>query len=140
MDDDHVALVIFFSNLFSSPFVLQARHHLSAAVYILDEFEKVMIKPEMTENEKSAITEEFKHRSADVNRCWAKYGLNLLADSRERLLMDDAAIQSKCTSFAYILLGGKGVGAILFDGCFLSKRTPLTKFCSSRSPSPLQIF
>jgi hypothetical protein len=30
--------------------------------------------------------ETFRHRSADVARCWAKYGLNLLAFSQARLL------------------------------------------------------
>lgn len=68
-------------------FVLpQARHHLAAATQILDEYEKVMIKPEMTDDEKEAAEETFNHRSADVARCWAKYALNLLSDSRERLL------------------------------------------------------
>lgn len=76
-------------------FSFQARHHLAAATHILNVFQKVMIEPEMSEDEKKAIAEVFKHRSADVSRCWAKYGLNLLSDSRERLLMDDGDIQSK---------------------------------------------
>lgn len=32
--------------------------------------------------------ERFRHRSADVARCWAKYGLMLLSYSRERLMSD----------------------------------------------------
>lgn len=68
---------------------------MAAATHIMEEFEKVMVKPEMTDDEKNSIEEVFRHRSADVSRCWAKYGLNLLSDSRDRLLMEDADIQSK---------------------------------------------
>jgi hypothetical protein len=32
--------------------------------------------------------ERFRHRSADVARCWAKYGLMLLTNSRERLMSE----------------------------------------------------
>jgi hypothetical protein len=32
--------------------------------------------------------ERFKHRSADVARCWAKYGLLLLSNSKERLMSE----------------------------------------------------
>lgn len=43
----------------------------------------------MTEDEKKAIEETFNHRSADVDRCWIKYALNLMSDSRERLMADE---------------------------------------------------
>jgi hypothetical protein len=33
--------------------------------------------------------ERFRHRSADVARCWAKYGLMLLSNSRERLMSEE---------------------------------------------------
>lgn len=42
----------------------------------------------MTDDEKKAAEESFNHRLADVNRCWAKYALNLLSDSRDRLVDD----------------------------------------------------
>lgn len=71
------------------PFGFQARHHLAAATHIIEEFESKMYKPEMTEDERKSIEDVFKHRSADVVRCWVKYGLNLLSDSRERLLQED---------------------------------------------------
>lgn len=92
-----LATIVYFNDLriFSSTRYLQASHHLAAASHIIDEYEKEMIKPAMSEDEKTAAMEVFKHRSADVSRCWAKYGLNLLSDSRERLLMDDDQIQSK---------------------------------------------
>lgn len=47
-----------------------------------------MIKPGMTDDEKKDTEETFNHRLADVNRCWVKYGLNLMSDSRDRLLND----------------------------------------------------
>lgn len=47
-----------------------------------------MIKLSMTDEEKRAVEENFNHRLADVNRCWAKYALNLVSDSRDRLLSD----------------------------------------------------
>lgn len=72
----------------------QARHHLAAATQKLDEYEKVMIKPEMSDDEKKAAEETFNHRSADVDRCWVKYALNLMSDSRDRLL-EEQEVSSK---------------------------------------------
>lgn len=46
----------------------------------------------MTDDEKKAIEETFNHRSADVDRCWIKYALHLLSDSRDRLLTEDPDI------------------------------------------------
>lgn len=74
---------------------MQARHHLAAATHILEEYEKVMVKPEMTDDEKKAVEEVFKHRSADVSRCWSKYGLNLMSESKNRLVVDDTGVESK---------------------------------------------
>lgn len=45
----------------------------------------------MTDDEKKAAEESFNHRLADVNRCWVKYALNLMSDSRDRLLRDSDA-------------------------------------------------
>lgn len=71
--------------------VSQARHHLAAATYILKRYEAVLKdKYESPDKEKSetaaADWEHFNHRSADVARCWAKYGILLLTVSKERLL------------------------------------------------------
>lgn len=63
----------------------QARHHLAASQFILDQFEKELDSQDMTEMQQSQI-ETFKHRLADVKRCWAKYGLLLLSKSKDRLL------------------------------------------------------
>lgn len=66
----------------------QARHHLAAATQILLDYHNTMIKPGMTDDEKKSTEETFNHRLADVNRCWVKYALNLMSDSRDRLLSD----------------------------------------------------
>ncbi|KAK9297234.1 hypothetical protein QLX08_008969 [Tetragonisca angustula] len=67
----------------------QAKHHLAAASYILQKY-KDMLKEKTEKNgESEALTaewENFNHRSADVARCWAKYGILLLMLSKERLL------------------------------------------------------
>ncbi|KAF4514195.1 UNVERIFIED_CONTAM: hypothetical protein B566_EDAN019394 [Ephemera danica] len=76
----------------------EARHHLAAASTILDQLEVTLREhPEGTEQERDAKKETFRHRSADVARCWAKYGLNLLSVSQARLMRlaaDDNVQQS----------------------------------------------
>lgn len=67
----------------------QSRYLLAAASYMLDQYETNMYKPDMTEEQKAAVLEIFKHRSADVARCWAKYGIYILSTSKDRLLSDD---------------------------------------------------
>ncbi|XP_018571716.1 KIF1-binding protein homolog [Anoplophora glabripennis] len=75
----------------------QARHHLAASSYILGEYEKEL-NTIMERNEAfDAKMETFKHRSADVARCWAKYGLLLLAKSKERLLNHTEDIDINCS-------------------------------------------
>lgn len=61
---------------------------MAAATQILLEYEKGMLKPGMSDDDKKSSEDNFQHRLADVNRCWIKYGLNLMADSRDRLLQD----------------------------------------------------
>lgn len=67
----------------------EARHHLAAATHIMAEHEANMLTPELTEQQRADVTETFKHRYADVARCWSKYGLALLSASKERLYNDD---------------------------------------------------
>ncbi|XP_063240345.1 KIF-binding protein [Bacillus rossius redtenbacheri] len=64
----------------------QARHHLAAASFILDQYKDMESTEGSTADSLEAKRERFAHRSADVARCWAKYGLLLLAGSRDRLL------------------------------------------------------
>lgn len=67
----------------------QARHHLSAASYILKIYEDTLGEPPKEEDKDEVAAskwERFRHRSADVARCWAKYGILLMSTSRERLI------------------------------------------------------
>ncbi|XP_012285625.1 KIF1-binding protein homolog [Orussus abietinus] len=65
----------------------QGRHHLAAASYMLSEYKKKLANSAgKSEEESKAQEENFKHRSADVARCWAKYGILLLSMSRDNLM------------------------------------------------------
>ncbi|KAF5296963.1 hypothetical protein FQR65_LT10115 [Abscondita terminalis] len=75
----------------------QARHHLAASSYILEIYENQLNQITEHDDEYEAKMENFKHRSADVARCWAKYGLLLLSSSRERLMHHAEDIDSTCT-------------------------------------------
>ncbi|KDR21661.1 KIF1-binding protein-like protein [Zootermopsis nevadensis] len=66
----------------------QARHHLAAASFILDQYESDLSLQEGDDEALEAKRERFKHRSADVARCWAKYGILLLSNSKERLMSE----------------------------------------------------
>lgn len=62
---------------------------MAAATQILLEYEEdMLLKPGMSDEDKQSAEDNFQHRLADVNRCWVKYGLNLMSDSRDRLLQD----------------------------------------------------
>uniref|UniRef100_A0A1B0GA80 KIF-binding protein n=1 Tax=Glossina morsitans morsitans TaxID=37546 RepID=A0A1B0GA80_GLOMM len=69
----------------------EARHHLAAATLIIAEYESKISHTDssISEQECQDLQETFKHRYADVARCWSKYGLALLAASKERLFNDD---------------------------------------------------
>lgn len=64
----------------------QARHHLAASSFILDKYRDELNRVTEHNEENDSKLENFKHRYADVARCWAKYGLLLLSVSKERLL------------------------------------------------------
>lgn len=64
----------------------QARHHLSAASLVLDKLEEQLLKETPGSEIHDAKMEILKHRSADVARCWTKYGLLLLTTSKDRLM------------------------------------------------------
>lgn len=81
----------------------EARHHLAAATQIMEEFEKVMFKDDMTDDEKKAMEETYNHRLADIYRCWMKYAINLLSDSRDRLLDDNETPGKQHFSFLILI-------------------------------------
>ncbi|XP_053989058.1 KIF-binding protein [Hylaeus volcanicus] len=73
-----------------------AKHHLAAASYILQKYEDVLKVQSLNDGgseEMEAKWENFKHRSADVARCWAKYGILLMCISKQRLLDDGGTKQ-----------------------------------------------
>lgn len=66
----------------------QARHHLAAASCVLEKYSEIL-KAKGTKETSETIAAEYEnyfHRSADVARCWAKYGIALLSTSKERLM------------------------------------------------------
>ncbi|XP_051162908.1 KIF-binding protein [Leptopilina boulardi] len=67
----------------------QAKHYLSAATYILENYQNTLttIETDVENEETAAKLENYKHRSADISRCWIKYGILLLSASKERLLI-----------------------------------------------------
>ncbi|EFN77612.1 KIF1-binding protein homolog [Harpegnathos saltator] len=66
----------------------QARYHLAAASHILQKHQNILEAKGQKESSESiaAEYETYYHRSADVARCWVKYGITLLSASKERLL------------------------------------------------------
>ncbi|KAK9891691.1 hypothetical protein WA026_015659 [Henosepilachna vigintioctopunctata] len=66
----------------------QARHHLSAASYILDQYKKELDAVQVRDETYDSKIEEYNHRSADVSRCWAQYDSLLLSKSKDRLLAE----------------------------------------------------
>ncbi|XP_058453971.1 KIF-binding protein [Malaya genurostris] len=67
----------------------QARHLLAAASYMLDRYEEKVIPMETNSSARAEKVETHRHRSADIARCWAKYGIHILTASKERLCRDD---------------------------------------------------
>jgi KIF-binding protein len=66
----------------------QSRHLLAAASCMLDRYKEKMAVADLTPEQREARTEEFRHRLADVHRCWAKYAIYILSTSKERLLIE----------------------------------------------------
>lgn len=66
----------------------QSRHHLAAASTILEQYEEKLMSAESNDEAFLAKVETFKHRTADVARCWAKYCLLLMTASKARLMTD----------------------------------------------------
>ncbi|CAG9785773.1 unnamed protein product [Diatraea saccharalis] len=78
----------------------QSRHHLSAASTILDNYEEKLMALESNDDAFLAKLETFKHRSADVARCWAKYCLLLMTASKARLMSDSEILTDAITDMS----------------------------------------
>ncbi|KAI5642723.1 KIF1-binding protein [Phthorimaea operculella] len=82
----------------------QSRHHLAAASTILEQYEETL-RSEQSESEAYlAKVETFKHRSADVARCWAKYCLLLMTNSKARLMNDAERLTEAITDMSNMKL------------------------------------
>ncbi|GBP73545.1 KIF1-binding protein [Eumeta japonica] len=77
---------------------VQSRHHLAAASTILDKYEQeLMSSNEINTELYDSKIETYKHRSADVARCWVKYCLQLLSSSKNRLMVDSEKLDIAIT-------------------------------------------
>ncbi|KYQ49183.1 KIF1-binding protein like protein [Trachymyrmex zeteki] len=66
----------------------QARHNLAAASFILEQYSEILKAKGTRETSEiiAAQYENYDHGSANIARCWAKYGIALLGASKERLM------------------------------------------------------
>lgn len=75
---------------FGKNMLKQSRHLLAASTYMLDNFSVDLEACEfLSEDQRAAAVENLKHRTADVDLCFAKYCMYILKTSIERLLHED---------------------------------------------------
>ncbi|XP_063360009.1 KIF-binding protein-like [Cydia amplana] len=86
----------------------QSRHHLAAASTILEKYEEKMMESASNDDAFLAKVETFKHRSADVARCWAKYCLQLMTASMTRLMTDSEMSADAVTDMSNLKLEDEG--------------------------------
>lgn len=67
----------------------QSKHLLAASTYMLSQHSEEIEKKELTEDQREAALENLKHRTADIDLCYAKYYIYIIKTSIERLLQDD---------------------------------------------------
>ncbi|KPI92917.1 KIF1-binding protein-like [Papilio xuthus] len=82
----------------------QSRHLLAASSTILEQHEQNLQAVESNEEAHLAKLETFKHRSADVARCWAKYCLLLMSASKARLMDDAERLEDAITDMSNLNL------------------------------------
>lgn len=73
---------------FGKNMLKQSRHLLAAANYMLGNYTDELEKKELTEDQRAAALENLKHRTADVDLCYAKYCIYILTTSIERLMQE----------------------------------------------------
>lgn len=73
---------------FGKNMLKQSRHLLAAANDMLGNYSDELDKKEMTEDQRAAAVDNLKHRTADVDLCYAKYCIYILATSIERLMQE----------------------------------------------------
>lgn len=78
----------------------QSRHLLAAASTILEQYEAKLLESESNDDAFLAKKETYKHRSADVARCWVKYCLLLMTASKARLMSDTEQLSDAITDMS----------------------------------------
>ena len=73
---------------FGKNMLKQSRHLLAAANYMLGEYADELKKKELTEDQRAEAEENLKHRTADVDLCFAKYCIYILTTSIDRLMQE----------------------------------------------------
>lgn len=73
---------------FGKNMLKQSRHLLAASSYMLADYSDQLEKKELTQDQRAAAIEQLKHRSADVDLCFAKYCIYILTTSIERLMQE----------------------------------------------------
>lgn len=81
----------------------QSRYHLAAASTILEQYEAELLASESNDELYLAKKETFKHRSADVARCWVKYCIILMSSSKDRLMSDAESVTDAITGILLFL-------------------------------------
>ncbi|KAL4715325.1 hypothetical protein ACJJTC_004777 [Scirpophaga incertulas] len=105
----------------------QSRHHLAASSTILEQYEQKLMISESNDEAFLAKLETFKHRSADVARCWAKYCLLLMTASKARLMSDAERLEDAITDMSNLKIEddenicGGDVKNLMFPGLDVSK-------------------
>jgi KIF-binding protein len=74
---------------FSKNMLKQSRHLLAASYYMLENYSEDLEKKVLTEDEREAALENLRHRTADIDLCFAKYCIYIIKTSIERLLLED---------------------------------------------------
>ena len=73
---------------FGKNMLKQSRHLLAAAIYMLGTYIDELEKKELTPDQRAAAMENLKHRSADIDLCYAKYCLYIMTTSIDRLMQE----------------------------------------------------
>lgn len=73
---------------FGKNMLKQSRHLLAAANYMLGNYSDELEKKELNDEQRAAAVENLKHRTADVDLCYAKYCIYILTTSIDRLMQE----------------------------------------------------
>lgn len=90
---------------FGKNMLKQSRHLLAAANYMLGNYADELEKKELTEDQRAAAVENLKHRTADVDLCYAKYCIYILTTSIDRLMQEKEESSKETDPVQFQLVG-----------------------------------